>query len=94
MMSCLSHTQTRGGYRCSSAKVVELSKRMTAVGNPGTGLSLPFSSPRSRRGTVANKRRQSPKMPDEPKIKKKPGPKPGWKNKFKPKGYIGKCDTT
>ncbi|XP_060933302.1 zinc finger protein 276 [Limanda limanda] len=39
-----------------------------------------------KRATVSNKRRQSPKVPEEPKIKKKPGPKPGWKNKFKPKG--------
>uniref|UniRef100_A0A3Q2X921 Zinc finger protein 276 n=1 Tax=Haplochromis burtoni TaxID=8153 RepID=A0A3Q2X921_HAPBU len=31
-------------------------------------------------------RRKSSKAPEEPKIRKKPGPKPGWKNKFKPKG--------
>uniref|UniRef100_A0A3Q2W8J6 Zinc finger protein 276 n=1 Tax=Haplochromis burtoni TaxID=8153 RepID=A0A3Q2W8J6_HAPBU len=29
---------------------------------------------------------KSSKAPEEPKIRKKPGPKPGWKNKFKPKG--------
>ncbi|KAF0040819.1 hypothetical protein F2P81_006717 [Scophthalmus maximus] len=45
------------------------------------------ASDRSRRATVPNnKRRRSPKAPVEPKIKKKPGPKPGWKNKLKPKG--------
>ncbi|XP_023253186.1 zinc finger protein 276 isoform X1 [Seriola lalandi dorsalis] len=46
----------------------------------------PYSDKRARRVTVSNKRRRSPKAPEEPKIKKKPGPKPGWKNKFKPKG--------
>ncbi|XP_035497473.2 zinc finger protein 276 isoform X1 [Scophthalmus maximus] len=47
----------------------------------------PSSDKRSRRATVPNnKRRRSPKAPVEPKIKKKPGPKPGWKNKLKPKG--------
>ncbi|KAM4553811.1 zinc finger protein 276 isoform 2-T2 [Fundulus diaphanus] len=33
-----------------------------------------------------NKRRQSTKSSEEPRVRKKPGPKPGWKNKFKPKG--------
>ncbi|XP_041795314.1 zinc finger protein 276 isoform X2 [Chelmon rostratus] len=46
----------------------------------------PYSDKRARRVTVPNKRRRSPVAPEEPKIKKKPGPKPGWKNKFKPKG--------
>ncbi|XP_076589825.1 zinc finger protein 276 isoform X2 [Chaetodon auriga] len=46
----------------------------------------PYSDKRARRVTVPNKRRRSPNAPEEPKIKKKPGPKPGWKNKFKPKG--------
>ncbi|XP_070687088.1 zinc finger protein 276 isoform X2 [Pempheris klunzingeri] len=46
----------------------------------------PFSDKRARRVPVPSKRRRSPKAPEEPKIKKKPGPKPGWKNKFKPKG--------
>ncbi|XP_054476176.1 zinc finger protein 276 isoform X2 [Anoplopoma fimbria] len=46
----------------------------------------PYSDKRARRVTVPNKRRRSPKALVEPKIKKKPGPKPGWKNKFKPKG--------
>ncbi|XP_055365960.1 zinc finger protein 276 isoform X2 [Betta splendens] len=46
----------------------------------------PYSDKRTGRVSVSSKRRQSPKAPDEPKIKKKPGPKPGWKNKFKPKG--------
>ncbi|XP_029377838.1 zinc finger protein 276 isoform X2 [Echeneis naucrates] len=41
---------------------------------------------RAYRVTVPSKRRRSPKAPEELKIKKKPGPKPGWKNKFKPKG--------
>ncbi|XP_069019000.1 zinc finger protein 276 isoform X1 [Embiotoca jacksoni] len=45
----------------------------------------PYSDKRARRVNVPNKRRRSPKAPGEPKIKKKPGPKPGWKNKFKPK---------
>lgn len=46
----------------------------------------PYSDKRARRVNVPSKRRRSPKAPEEPKIKKKPGPKPGWKNKFKPKG--------
>ncbi|XP_072241461.1 zinc finger protein 276 isoform X2 [Leuresthes tenuis] len=46
----------------------------------------PYSDKRARRVNVSNKRRPSPKCPDEPKVRKKPGPKPGWKNKFKPKG--------
>ncbi|XP_068458984.1 zinc finger protein 276 isoform X2 [Clinocottus analis] len=46
----------------------------------------PYSDKRARRVTVPNKRRRSPKAVVEPKIKKKPGPKPGWKNKLKPKG--------
>eukprot|EP00066_Takifugu_rubripes_P015841 XP_011605107.1 PREDICTED: zinc finger protein 276 isoform X2 [Takifugu rubripes] len=45
----------------------------------------PYSDKRARKGTVL-KRRRSPKTPEESKVKKKPGPKPGWKNKFKPKG--------
>ncbi|XP_041651373.1 zinc finger protein 276 [Cheilinus undulatus] len=52
-----------------------------------TGLSddelfEPYSD---KRVTVPNKRKKSQKVLEEPKIKKKPGPKPGWKNKFKPK---------
>ncbi|XP_035521020.1 zinc finger protein 276 isoform X2 [Morone saxatilis] len=46
----------------------------------------PYSDKRGRRVTAPSKRRRSPKPTEEPKIKKKPGPKPGWKNKFKPKG--------
>ncbi|XP_059191152.1 zinc finger protein 276 [Centropristis striata] len=46
----------------------------------------PYSDKRARRVNVPNKKRRSQKAPEEPKIKKKPGPKPGWKNKFKPKG--------
>ncbi|XP_008291793.1 zinc finger protein 276 isoform X2 [Stegastes partitus] len=59
--------------------------------NRGAGLSdeelfEPYADKRARRLTVPSKRRRSPKAPEEPKVKKKPGPKPGWKNKFKPKG--------
>ncbi|KAM7396334.1 hypothetical protein PAMP_019379 [Pampus punctatissimus] len=39
-----------------------------------------------KRVNVPSKRRSSPKATEKPKMKKKPGPKPGWKNKFKPKG--------
>ncbi|XP_034541106.1 zinc finger protein 276 [Notolabrus celidotus] len=46
----------------------------------------PHSDKRARRMTVASKKKRGPKALEEPKIKKKPGPKPGWKNKFKPKG--------
>ncbi|XP_034391260.1 zinc finger protein 276 isoform X2 [Cyclopterus lumpus] len=46
----------------------------------------PYSDKRARRVTIPSKRRRSPKALVEPKIKKKPGPKPGWKNKLKPKG--------
>uniref|UniRef100_A0A3Q2P618 Zinc finger protein 276 n=1 Tax=Fundulus heteroclitus TaxID=8078 RepID=A0A3Q2P618_FUNHE len=35
---------------------------------------------------ITNKKRQSTKSSEEPRVRKKPGPKPGWKNKFKPKG--------
>ncbi|XP_071767349.2 zinc finger protein 276 [Centroberyx gerrardi] len=49
-------------------------------------LFQPYPEKRPRRVTAPNKRRRSPKAPEEPKVKKKPGPKPGWKNKFKPKG--------
>ncbi|XP_034734557.1 zinc finger protein 276 [Etheostoma cragini] len=46
----------------------------------------PYSDKRACRVAIPNKRRRNPKALEEPKIKKKPGPKPGWKNKFKPKG--------
>ncbi|KAM3870010.1 zinc finger protein 276 [Diretmus argenteus] len=49
-------------------------------------LFQPYPEKRPRRVTVPSKRRRSPKVQEEPKVKKKPGPKPGWKNKFKPKG--------
>lgn len=63
--------------------------KRTAGRNPDTVFSVFFSPlPRGRRVTVPNKRRRSPKAPEEPKVKKKPGPKPGWKNKFKPKAYV------
>ncbi|XP_027861677.1 zinc finger protein 276 [Xiphophorus couchianus] len=32
------------------------------------------------------RRRQNPKTLEEPRVRKKPGPKPGWKNQFRPKG--------
>ncbi|XP_032404083.1 zinc finger protein 276 [Xiphophorus hellerii] len=32
------------------------------------------------------RRRQNPKNLEEPRVRKKPGPKPGWKNQFRPKG--------
>ncbi|XP_023126288.2 zinc finger protein 276 isoform X2 [Amphiprion ocellaris] len=46
----------------------------------------PYSDKRTRQLNVPNKKRRNPKAPEEPKVRKKPGPKPGWKNKFKPKG--------
>ncbi|KAM8891132.1 zinc finger protein 276 isoform 1-T1 [Spinachia spinachia] len=46
----------------------------------------PYADKRARRATAPGKKRRSPKALVEPKIKKKPGPKPGWKNKLKPKG--------
>ncbi|XP_051916854.1 zinc finger protein 276 isoform X2 [Hippocampus zosterae] len=38
------------------------------------------------RATGPKKQRHIPNTSEERKIKKKPGPKPGWKRKFKPKG--------
>ncbi|XP_063761064.1 zinc finger protein 276 isoform X2 [Eleginops maclovinus] len=38
-----------------------------------------------KRVSVPNKRRRSLKAQEEPKVRKKPGPKPGWKNKLTPK---------
>ncbi|XP_075931824.1 zinc finger protein 276 isoform X1 [Anarhichas minor] len=55
-------------------------------GLSGDEMFEPYSDKRARRVTVPNKRRRSTKALVEPKIKKKPGPKPGWKNKLKPKG--------
>ncbi|XP_077953233.1 zinc finger protein 276-like isoform X5 [Gasterosteus aculeatus] len=46
----------------------------------------PYADKRARRVTAPSKRRRSPKALAEPKVKKRPGPKPGWKNKLKPKG--------
>lgn len=66
--------------RWVSVSVVE---KMADARSPGVNLSN-FSA-RARKGTIL-KRRRSPKTPEESKVKKKPGPKPGWKNKFKPKG--------
>ncbi|XP_062245093.1 zinc finger protein 276 [Platichthys flesus] len=94
-------TSTTGGAEEASARPEDraadsdLSDRVVSedeleASRRGEGLddqSLePDSDKSARRATVPNKRRQSPKGPEEPKIKKKPGPKPGWKNKFKPKG--------
>lgn len=45
----------------------------------------PFADKRAQKVTISNKRKKSPKVLEEPKVRKKPGPKPGWKNKFKPK---------
>uniref|UniRef100_A0A3B3DWB7 Zinc finger protein 276 n=1 Tax=Oryzias melastigma TaxID=30732 RepID=A0A3B3DWB7_ORYME len=41
---------------------------------------------KTRRINGPDKTRRSLKSTEEPKVRKKPGPKPGWKNKFKPKG--------
>ncbi|KAK5605165.1 hypothetical protein CRENBAI_023310 [Crenichthys baileyi] len=46
----------------------------------------PFLNKKASRLNITNKRRQSSKSSEEPRVRKKPGPKPGWKNKFKPKG--------
>ncbi|XP_038149882.1 zinc finger protein 276 isoform X1 [Cyprinodon tularosa] len=46
----------------------------------------PILNQAASRLNISNKRRQSPKSSEEPRVRKKPGPKPGWKNKFKPKG--------
>lgn len=35
---------------------------------------------------VSRKKKRRQNLPEEPKVKNKPGPKPGWKNKFKLKG--------
>ena len=90
-MSCSSHSQTRGGCRYSSVKIFLLKKvrghEMTPNSTGSMFVDLFSPSPRTREMTIPIKRRGSPKVPEEPKIKKKPGPKPGWKNKFKSKGY-------
>ncbi|XP_068595401.1 zinc finger protein 276 [Brachionichthys hirsutus] len=59
-----------------------LSDRVSDEALSDTDLLDPSSE---KRGAVS-KRRRSQKAPEEPKVKKKPGPKPGWKNKPKPKG--------
>ncbi|KAM9375886.1 zinc finger protein 276 isoform 2-T2 [Pholidichthys leucotaenia] len=46
----------------------------------------PYSDKRAHRVNIPIKRRRSPKAPEEPKIRKKPGPKPGWKKQIKAKG--------
>lgn len=80
MTNCLILIQTRGGFHCFSLPIIENSRRQSL------GVIL-FSFPsRARKGALL-KRRRSPKAPEESKVKKKPGPKPGWKNQFKPKGY-------
>ncbi|XP_061532507.1 zinc finger protein 276 isoform X2 [Phycodurus eques] len=40
----------------------------------------------SDRATGPNEQQQITNTSGDPKVKRKPGPKPGWKNKFKPKG--------
>lgn len=45
----------------------------------------PFPETRTSRLNMT-KKRQRPKSSEEPRMRKKPGPKPGWKNKFRPKG--------
>ncbi|KAM6946382.1 zinc finger protein 276 [Aplochiton taeniatus] len=45
-----------------------------------------FCIPRPRKVTATKKRRRAANTPQEPKVRKKPGPKPGWKNKARPKG--------
>ncbi|CAL8262687.1 unnamed protein product [Merluccius merluccius] len=49
-------------------------------------LFQPYQDKRPRRVTVPAKRRHAPSSREEPKVRGKPGPKPGWKNKFKPQG--------
>ncbi|XP_072768440.1 zinc finger protein 276 isoform X2 [Nerophis lumbriciformis] len=46
----------------------------------------PYSDKSPCRATVPTEQRQMSNISGEPKVKKKPGPKPGWKNQFKPKG--------
>ncbi|KAM4734797.1 zinc finger protein 276 isoform 2-T3 [Anableps anableps] len=45
----------------------------------------PFQNQRTSRLNIS-KRRQNLKPSEEPRVRKKPGPKPGWKNKFRTKG--------
>ncbi|XP_030223184.1 zinc finger protein 276 isoform X1 [Gadus morhua] len=49
-------------------------------------LFQPYQDKRPRRVTGPGKRRRGPATREEPKVRGKPGPKPGWKNKFKPQG--------
>ncbi|KAG7281528.1 hypothetical protein CRUP_007562, partial [Coryphaenoides rupestris] len=49
-------------------------------------LFQPYQDKRPRRVTAPGKRRRTPSSREEPKVRGKPGPKPGWKNKFKPQG--------
>uniref|UniRef100_A0A3Q2W8F3 Zinc finger protein 276 n=1 Tax=Haplochromis burtoni TaxID=8153 RepID=A0A3Q2W8F3_HAPBU len=70
---------------CSSSKVI--SEDEFDEGRKG-GLSDEEFEPYSEKRWVQIEKTglKSSKAPEEPKIRKKPGPKPGWKNKFKPKG--------
>ncbi|KAJ3596134.1 hypothetical protein NHX12_002543 [Muraenolepis orangiensis] len=49
-------------------------------------LFQPYQDKRPRRVTAPGKKRRAPSNQEEPKVRGKPGPKPGWKNKFKPQG--------
>ncbi|MEQ2309313.1 hypothetical protein AMECASPLE_037354 [Ameca splendens] len=70
-------------FRGISENELEEKKR----GDPSDDeLFEPFLNKKASRLNITNKRRQSSKSSEEPRVRKKPGPKPGWKNKFKPKG--------
>ncbi|XP_033824443.1 zinc finger protein 276 [Periophthalmus magnuspinnatus] len=70
------------------AEEEELCDRMVMGGEaeestlgPDDELFKPYSNKR-----VSRKKKQSQDSTDEPPVRNKPGPKPGWKNKFKIKG--------
>ncbi|XP_029952875.1 zinc finger protein 276 [Salarias fasciatus] len=67
--------------RVASEEEFEGSRRGGALQEEEEELFEPYSD-----RSVSNKRRSGDRTAQEPKVKKKPGPKPGWKNKFKPKG--------
>uniref|UniRef100_A0A3Q3WX05 Zinc finger protein 276 n=1 Tax=Mola mola TaxID=94237 RepID=A0A3Q3WX05_MOLML len=87
-------------WGCVDGHSYIMDNRCTTVTNPTHAMSLSSGTLGGGRGDgvmsepdnvsfpphSSRKRRQTPKALEEPKIKKKPGPKPGWKNKFKPKG--------
>ncbi|CAL8357690.1 unnamed protein product [Lota lota] len=49
-------------------------------------LFQPYQDKRPQRVKGPGKGRRGPSSREEPKVRGKPGPKPGWKNKFKPQG--------